>query len=49
MNSFHPHLLIIGIAPHIRGKEETDLNKTHFSASEKLIIYSDMSIFCLLY
>lgn len=22
MNSFHPHLLIIGIALHIRGKEE---------------------------
>ena len=49
MNSFHPHLLIIGIALHIRGKEETDMNKTYFSASEKLIIYSDMSIFCLLY
>lgn len=49
MNSFHTHLLIIGITLDIRGgKEETDMNKTHFSASEKPIIYSDMSIFCLL-
>lgn len=38
MNSFHTHLLIIGITLDIRGgKEETDMNKTHFSASEKPI------------
>lgn len=50
MNSFHTHLLIIGITLDIRGgKEERDMNKTHFSASEKPIIYSDMSIFCLLH
>ena len=29
-----------------RGKEETDMNKPHFSASEKRIIDSDMSICC---